>query len=63
VSAVRVEKEVGGGWESVADYSRPEEARAEVVARVKDYLPTDELQFLMELSIEPVAPHDSRDGI
>jgi glyoxylase-like metal-dependent hydrolase (beta-lactamase superfamily II) len=45
------------------DYSRPEEARAEVVARVKDYLPTDKLQFLMELSIDPVAARDSRDGI
>jgi hypothetical protein len=62
-SAIRVEKEVGGGWESVADNSRSEEPRAEVVARVKGYLPTDELQFLMELSIDPVAARDSRDGI
>jgi hypothetical protein len=26
-----------------------------VVARMTDYLPTDELRFLMERSIEPVA--------
>jgi glyoxylase-like metal-dependent hydrolase (beta-lactamase superfamily II) len=38
-----------------ADWSKPEEAHAAVVARMKEYLPTDELQFLMELSIEPVA--------
>jgi glyoxylase-like metal-dependent hydrolase (beta-lactamase superfamily II) len=38
-----------------ADWSNPEEAHAAVVARMKEYLPTDELQFLMELSIEPVA--------
>ncbi len=38
-----------------ADFSAPDEAKAAVVDRVKDYLPADELQFLMELSIEPVA--------
>jgi glyoxylase-like metal-dependent hydrolase (beta-lactamase superfamily II) len=38
-----------------ADWSNPEEAHAAVVAQMKEYLPTDELQFLMELSIEPVA--------
>jgi glyoxylase-like metal-dependent hydrolase (beta-lactamase superfamily II) len=38
-----------------ADWSHPELAHADVVARMKEYLPTDELQFLMELSIEPVA--------
>lgn len=38
-----------------ADWSNPEPAHAAVVARMKEYLPTDELQFLMELSIEPVA--------
>jgi glyoxylase-like metal-dependent hydrolase (beta-lactamase superfamily II) len=38
-----------------ADWSKPEGAHAAVVARMKEYLPTDELQFLMELSIEPVA--------
>jgi hypothetical protein len=27
----------------------------DVIARMKEYEPTDELQFLMELSIEPVA--------
>ena len=38
-----------------ADWSEPEQAHAAVVAHMKDYLPTDELQFLMELSIEPIA--------
>jgi glyoxylase-like metal-dependent hydrolase (beta-lactamase superfamily II) len=38
-----------------ADWTEPEQARAAVVARMKEYEPTDELQFLMELSIEPVA--------
>jgi glyoxylase-like metal-dependent hydrolase (beta-lactamase superfamily II) len=38
-----------------ADWTEPEQAKAAVVARMKDYEPTDELQFLMELSIEPVA--------
>ena len=39
----------GAGW------SDPARAHTTVVARMKDLLPTDELQFLMELSIEPVA--------
>jgi glyoxylase-like metal-dependent hydrolase (beta-lactamase superfamily II) len=38
-----------------ADWAEPEQAKAAVVARMKEYEPTDELQFLMELSIEPVA--------
>jgi glyoxylase-like metal-dependent hydrolase (beta-lactamase superfamily II) len=38
-----------------ADWSSPEQARAAVVARMTEYLPTDELKFLMELSVEPVA--------
>jgi glyoxylase-like metal-dependent hydrolase (beta-lactamase superfamily II) len=38
-----------------ADWSSPEQAHAAVVARMTDYLPTDELRFLMELSIEPIA--------
>jgi glyoxylase-like metal-dependent hydrolase (beta-lactamase superfamily II) len=38
-----------------ADRSDPEAARATVVARMLEYLPTDELRFLMELSIDPVA--------
>ena len=38
-----------------ADWSHPGAAHSSVVERVKDYLPRDELQFLMELSIEPVA--------
>ena len=37
------------------DWTEPERAKAAVVARMKEYEPTDELQFLMELSIEPVA--------
>jgi glyoxylase-like metal-dependent hydrolase (beta-lactamase superfamily II) len=40
---------------SNADWSEPERAKATVVARMKQYEPSDELQFLMELSIEPVA--------
>jgi glyoxylase-like metal-dependent hydrolase (beta-lactamase superfamily II) len=35
-----------------ADWSKPDQAHASVVARMKQYLPSDELQFLMELSIE-----------
>ena len=38
-----------------ADWSTPEQDKAAVVARMKQYEPSDELQFLMELSIEPVA--------
>jgi glyoxylase-like metal-dependent hydrolase (beta-lactamase superfamily II) len=38
-----------------ADWSSPEGAHADVVATMTRFLPTDELQFLMELSIEPVA--------
>jgi glyoxylase-like metal-dependent hydrolase (beta-lactamase superfamily II) len=38
-----------------ADFSAPEAAHASVVATMKELLPADELQFLMELSIEPVA--------
>jgi glyoxylase-like metal-dependent hydrolase (beta-lactamase superfamily II) len=38
-----------------ADWTSAEQAHASVVGRMKEYLPTDELQFLMELSIEPVA--------
>jgi len=37
------------------DWSSPERAHADVVATMTSFLPTDELQFLMELSIEPVA--------
>ena len=40
---------------NAADWSSPEQAQAAVVAEMKRYLPTDELSFLMELSIEPVA--------
>jgi glyoxylase-like metal-dependent hydrolase (beta-lactamase superfamily II) len=38
-----------------ADWSDPDGAHAAVVAAIKTYLPGDELQFLMELSIQPVA--------
>lgn len=40
---------------SNADWSDPEQAKGMVVAQMKAYEPSDELQFLMELSIEPVA--------
>jgi glyoxylase-like metal-dependent hydrolase (beta-lactamase superfamily II) len=40
---------------SGADWSDPELAKATVVGRMKEYEPSDELQFLMELSIEPIA--------
>jgi glyoxylase-like metal-dependent hydrolase (beta-lactamase superfamily II) len=40
---------------SNADWSDPERAKATVVGRMKEYEPSDELQFLMELSIEPIA--------
>jgi glyoxylase-like metal-dependent hydrolase (beta-lactamase superfamily II) len=40
---------------SNADWSEPDKAKATVVARVKEYEPSDELQFLMELSLEPAA--------
>jgi len=39
----------------VADSSNPEQAQAEVVAEMKRFLPTEDLVFLMELSVEPVA--------
>ena len=38
-----------------ADWSDAENARKAVIAQMLDYLPTDALQFLMELSIDPVA--------
>lgn len=38
-----------------SDWSHPDQARATVVARMLDYLPTSALQFLMELSIDPIA--------
>ena len=43
------------GAVQAADWSDPDAARVAVVAAVMHYLPTDELQFLMELSIDPVA--------
>lgn len=38
-----------------ADWSQPDKARAAVVERMTRLLPTDELRFLMELSIDPIA--------
>jgi len=38
-----------------ADWNQPEAARAGVVAEAKRYLGTDDLLFLMELSVDPVA--------
>jgi glyoxylase-like metal-dependent hydrolase (beta-lactamase superfamily II) len=38
-----------------ADWTESESAKATVVAQMKAYEPSDELQFLMELSVEPVA--------
>jgi glyoxylase-like metal-dependent hydrolase (beta-lactamase superfamily II) len=38
-----------------ADWSDPERAGASVVAAMTAFLPADDLRFLMELSIEPVA--------
>jgi glyoxylase-like metal-dependent hydrolase (beta-lactamase superfamily II) len=38
-----------------ADWSNLEQAHVAVVTRMMEYLPSDELQFLMELSIEPIA--------
>jgi glyoxylase-like metal-dependent hydrolase (beta-lactamase superfamily II) len=38
-----------------ADWSDPEPARRAVVGAMKTYLPRAELEFLMELSIDPVA--------
>jgi glyoxylase-like metal-dependent hydrolase (beta-lactamase superfamily II) len=40
---------------SNADWTEPESAKSAVVDRMKEYEPTDELKFLMELSIVPVA--------
>jgi glyoxylase-like metal-dependent hydrolase (beta-lactamase superfamily II) len=45
---------------AAADWSEPAQAKADVVARMKAYEPSDELQFLMELSIEPVAVEQGR---
>ena len=38
-----------------ANWSAPDAARAEVVAQMLEYLPSTALQFLMELSIDPIA--------
>jgi glyoxylase-like metal-dependent hydrolase (beta-lactamase superfamily II) len=38
-----------------ADWTDPEQARADVVATMLDLLPSDVLRFLMELSIDPLA--------
>ena len=51
------------GAVAAADWANPELAHAAVVAEMTRYLPTDELQFLMELSIEPVAAQLGLHGI
>lgn len=38
-----------------ADWSDPESAKASVVKAMTDYLPVRDLEFLMELSVEPIA--------
>jgi glyoxylase-like metal-dependent hydrolase (beta-lactamase superfamily II) len=38
-----------------ADWSDDERAQGEVVAAMREYLPSEDLLFLMELSVEPVA--------
>jgi glyoxylase-like metal-dependent hydrolase (beta-lactamase superfamily II) len=38
-----------------ADWSRPEEAQRTAMERIRAYLPADELRFLVELSLEPLA--------
>ena len=38
-----------------ANWSQPDNARATIVQRMTTLLPTDELRFLMELSIDPLA--------
>ena len=40
---------------SGADWTSPDQAKAAVVGRMRAYEPSDELQILMELSIEPIA--------
>ena len=40
---------------SGADWSNTDQAKAAVVGRMKAYEPSDDLQILMELSIEPIA--------
>jgi glyoxylase-like metal-dependent hydrolase (beta-lactamase superfamily II) len=40
---------------TAADWSDTDTARAGVIARMLEYLPSSALQFLMELSIDPVA--------
>jgi glyoxylase-like metal-dependent hydrolase (beta-lactamase superfamily II) len=51
------ERYIGAFLEAVqeVDWSDRDAAKARVIGRMTDYLPSDELQFLMELSIEPVA--------
>jgi glyoxylase-like metal-dependent hydrolase (beta-lactamase superfamily II) len=38
-----------------ADWARPDEARTAAIERIRAYLPADELRFLVELSLEPLA--------
>ena len=43
------------GAVEAADWSDPEAAKAAVVQAAHEYLPAEELSFLMELSVEPIA--------
>jgi glyoxylase-like metal-dependent hydrolase (beta-lactamase superfamily II) len=43
------------GAVETADWSKPEQAQTEVIAKMKRFLPSEELSFLMELSVAPVA--------
>jgi hypothetical protein len=45
-----------------ADWSDPETAKQTVVRQMTAYLPSSDLQFLMELSIKPVAAQLGLDG-
>jgi glyoxylase-like metal-dependent hydrolase (beta-lactamase superfamily II) len=38
-----------------ADWSDPENAKVQAMGQIKEYCPADELQFLIELSLEPLA--------
>ena len=58
------------GAVEAADWSDPEAAKAAVVQAAHDYLPAEELSFLMELSVEPIAgmlgklkPNQARAGL
>jgi len=43
-----------------ADWARPEEAQRDAMERIRAYLPSGELQFLVELSLQPLAQQLAR---